>query len=122
MFYKEILIKKCNLFTTEVTASFLNLCYGLFNSNRCDLTIFAYILFRCQEPTNSTILEFYVTTIHGAILHQLLLALVVIILILFGLALYLSFAKEKKRRLQNPYVPLHGKHPLHNPVYITTVV
>ncbi|CAH1391937.1 unnamed protein product [Nezara viridula] len=77
---------------------------------------------RCREPTNSTILEFYGTSIHGAVLHQLLLVLVVIILILFGLALYLSFVKEKKKRLQNPYVPLHGKHPLHNPVYITTVV
>lgn len=77
---------------------------------------------RCRVPTNSTILEFYGTSIHGAVLHQLLLALVVIILILFGLALYLSFVKEKKRRLQNPYVPLQGKHPLHNPVYITTVV
>lgn len=77
---------------------------------------------RCDVPSNVTIAEYYGTSLHHSALRKILIGLVFVVFILFGLAIYISFSIEKKRRTDMPYVPLEGKSPFLNNVYVTTVV
>lgn len=77
---------------------------------------------RCMEPGNFSFIEYYGPNIRHNVLRNILFGLLFFVFILFGLAIYLSFSMEKKRREDMPYVPLGGKNPFSNRVYVTTVV